>query len=249
MWHSFTVQAPNDGFLLNTLEITFKRAIQSTFRSLEIHSRRRYEICICSVILGEFESFRNYNACASVDSNCAQSPLGYRGAFARLFNPGGGAFANFALPGGRVLVNPGLFPSFLSKRLAKDHCKISKLKQNTLRRLTKFSPYLRKNKNALSSVESRLLENKCCCQRRRCCYTTFSFGIQNECLICHNVTTQNVKIARRDRPLILDSNRSGKIWKPSTYWYCSSENSFRDFTLKTLNDDFYHCQEPMTLSA
>ena len=150
MWNSFTVRAPNDGFLLNTLEITLKRAIQRTFRSLEIHSKRRYEICMCSVILGELESFRNYNA--SVDSNCAQSPLGYRGAFARLFSPWGGAFANFALPGGGVLANLGLFPSFLSKRLAKDHCKISKLKQNTLRRLAKFSPYLRKNKNALSSV-------------------------------------------------------------------------------------------------
>ena len=108
MWNSFTVRAPNDGFLLNTLETTFKRAIQSTFRSLEIHSKRRYEICVCSVILGELESFRNNNA--SVDSNCDQSPLGYREAFARLFSPGGGAFANFALPGGRVLANPGAIP-------------------------------------------------------------------------------------------------------------------------------------------
>ena len=35
-------------------------AIQSTFRSLEIHSKRRNKICICSVILGEVEPFRNY---------------------------------------------------------------------------------------------------------------------------------------------------------------------------------------------
>ena len=41
------------------IENTFK-AIQSTFRSLEMHSKRRYKICICSVILGELESFRNY---------------------------------------------------------------------------------------------------------------------------------------------------------------------------------------------
>ena len=37
------------------------------------------------------------------------------------------------------------------------------------------------NKNALSSVESCLLGDEFCCQRPRCCYTTFSFGIQNEC--------------------------------------------------------------------
>ena len=35
------------------------------------------------------------------------NPPGYRGAFARLVSPGGGALANFALPGGRAFVNPG----------------------------------------------------------------------------------------------------------------------------------------------
>ena len=45
--------ALNDGFLA-------VNATQSTFRSLEImYSKRRYKICICSVILGELESFRN----------------------------------------------------------------------------------------------------------------------------------------------------------------------------------------------
>ena len=34
--------------------------MHSTFRSVEMHSRRRYKICICSVILGELESFQNY---------------------------------------------------------------------------------------------------------------------------------------------------------------------------------------------
>ena len=34
--------------------------IQSSFRSLEIPSNWRYRICICSVILGDFELFRNY---------------------------------------------------------------------------------------------------------------------------------------------------------------------------------------------
>ena len=35
------------------------QAIQSIFRSQEMHSKRRYKICIFSVILGELESFRN----------------------------------------------------------------------------------------------------------------------------------------------------------------------------------------------
>ena len=36
------------------------QAIQSTCRSLEVHSKRRYKICICSVIVRQLESFRNY---------------------------------------------------------------------------------------------------------------------------------------------------------------------------------------------
>ena len=47
---------PTTVFLLNTLKTLF--AIQSTFRYLEMHSKRRYKICICSVILGEFQTFR-----------------------------------------------------------------------------------------------------------------------------------------------------------------------------------------------
>ena len=46
-----------DVFLLNTL-ITPFRALQSTFSSLGMHSKRRYRICICLVILGEVESFQ-----------------------------------------------------------------------------------------------------------------------------------------------------------------------------------------------
>ena len=45
--------APNDGFLLNTLKTLF------TFRCLEMYSKQRYKICICSAILGELESFRS----------------------------------------------------------------------------------------------------------------------------------------------------------------------------------------------
>ena len=37
---------------------------------------------------------------------------GLMGAFVRLVSPGGGAFANFALPVGRAFVNPGATPSF-----------------------------------------------------------------------------------------------------------------------------------------
>ena len=35
-------------------------AFQSTLRSLEMHSKWRYKICICSVIIGNLEAFRNY---------------------------------------------------------------------------------------------------------------------------------------------------------------------------------------------
>ena len=41
------------------IENTFQ-SIQSTFISLEVHSKRRYKIYICSVILGQLESFPNY---------------------------------------------------------------------------------------------------------------------------------------------------------------------------------------------
>ena len=41
------------------IENTFQ-AIQSTFSSLEMHFKRCYKICICSVVLGQLESFRNY---------------------------------------------------------------------------------------------------------------------------------------------------------------------------------------------
>ena len=40
------------------IENTFQ-AIQSIFRSLEMNSKQHCKICLCSVILGELESFRN----------------------------------------------------------------------------------------------------------------------------------------------------------------------------------------------
>ena len=41
------------------IESTFQ-AIQTTFRSEEIHFKRHHKICICSFILGQLQSFRNY---------------------------------------------------------------------------------------------------------------------------------------------------------------------------------------------
>ena len=41
------------------IENTFL-AIQSRCGSLEMHSKRRYKICICLIILEELESFLNY---------------------------------------------------------------------------------------------------------------------------------------------------------------------------------------------
>ena len=35
-------------------------ASEPGLRSLEMHSKRRYKICICSVVLGQLESLRNY---------------------------------------------------------------------------------------------------------------------------------------------------------------------------------------------
>ena len=42
-------------------------------------------------------------------------PPGYCGAVARLFSPGGGAFANFALPGGWAFANPGAIAELLTR--------------------------------------------------------------------------------------------------------------------------------------
>ena len=52
-------------FLPKYIENIFQ-AIQGPFKSLEMHSKRRYKICIFSVILGELQSFRNYTKGFSV---------------------------------------------------------------------------------------------------------------------------------------------------------------------------------------
>ena len=77
--------------------------------------------------------------------------------------------------------------------------------------LASLYPYTKKmikveNKNALSSVESRLLGDEFCCQRPRCVILLFRLEYKTS-VACHNVYTQKVKIARRDRPHILASNR------------------------------------------
>ena len=53
------VQGHQRRFPPKCIEKSFK-AIQSAFRSLEMRSKQRYKICICSVIRGELEAFRNY---------------------------------------------------------------------------------------------------------------------------------------------------------------------------------------------
>ena len=63
--------------------------------------------------LGQYSAIAN----ASVNSTCAQPPPppGYWGAFTRLDSPGVGAFANFALPGGRVFAKPRAIPELLTR--------------------------------------------------------------------------------------------------------------------------------------
>ena len=75
------------------------------------------------------------------------------------------------------------------------------------------------NKNALSSGESRLLGDSLYCQ------LLFRLEFKTS-VICHNVNTQNVKIARRDKKTFC------------ILIFSSEENSFRDFTLKKPNIDF-----------
>ena len=71
------------------------------------------------------------------------SPPGYCGALAHLVSPGGGEFANFALPGGRAFDNAAQFPSFLSEYyytevlLEKKHIGSSVKDTNKLKRAVK----------------------------------------------------------------------------------------------------------------
>ena len=58
------------------IENTFK-AIRSTFRSLEMHSKRRHKICICSVVLEQLESFRNYKGFGIIFSKILDAILSF----------------------------------------------------------------------------------------------------------------------------------------------------------------------------
>ena len=56
-------------FSPKSIENTFY-AMQSTFRSLAMNSKWRHKICVCSVILGELESFRNDKFLETRDFRC-----------------------------------------------------------------------------------------------------------------------------------------------------------------------------------
>ena len=58
-WNISVSRGTQQRFPPKCIENTFS-LIQSTFKSLEMHSKRRYKSCICSVVLGQLESFRNH---------------------------------------------------------------------------------------------------------------------------------------------------------------------------------------------
>ena len=70
------IRGTQQRFPLKFIENTFQ-AIQSIFRSLEMHCKRRYKICIFSVILGELESFRNYQGLSIVFSKILDAVLSF----------------------------------------------------------------------------------------------------------------------------------------------------------------------------
>ena len=59
VYRSFYPSAGPRRFPPKDIGNTFE-AISGTFGSLQMHSKWSYIICICSVILGELEYFRNY---------------------------------------------------------------------------------------------------------------------------------------------------------------------------------------------
>ena len=58
-WNISRSRGTQPRFPPKCVENTFS-LIQSTFKSLEMHSKRRYKSCICSVVLGQPQSFRNH---------------------------------------------------------------------------------------------------------------------------------------------------------------------------------------------
>ena len=70
---------------------------------------------------------------------------------------------------------------------------------------SKSDGVFKQNKNAPSSVESRLLGDEFVVEGPGA--VILLFRLENKTsVVCHNVYTQKVKIARRDRPHILASN-------------------------------------------
>ena len=55
----YSIRGTERRFPPKYIENTFQ-AVQSTFRSLQMHFKRRCKVWNCSVILGQLESFRNY---------------------------------------------------------------------------------------------------------------------------------------------------------------------------------------------
>ena len=55
----FLIEKENKPGHPTMVENTFQ-VIQTTFSCVELHPKRCYKICNCSVILGEHQSFRNY---------------------------------------------------------------------------------------------------------------------------------------------------------------------------------------------
>ena len=61
------------------MKTPFTESIQNTFRSLEMHSKLRNQIRFCSVLLGEIESFRNYEGFSIFPENFRCNLTWYEG--------------------------------------------------------------------------------------------------------------------------------------------------------------------------
>ena len=82
-------------------------------------NKQKRPVCYTGYANCHFQSSSRHdlpNIYASVNSStCAQHPPGDCRVFARLVNPGDGAFANFALPVSRTFANPGAIPELLAR--------------------------------------------------------------------------------------------------------------------------------------
>ena len=70
---------------------------------------------ISSFIATPLESVMHQSIPAAPDPPPPPPPPGYCGAFALLFSPGGGEFANFVPPRGRAFANHGAIPELLTR--------------------------------------------------------------------------------------------------------------------------------------